>query len=417
MTAPQIDPFDLHETRRRNGLPSLAMVAGPIGLGLRRVREWSSRNDRPVAVVHDISPHRLARAWCKALSDSHDFRRDLLAWLARISGLDVDELRSRLAGYTRRDFEMFWTCLPVDSHADIAHQLSAALLESAGDSIDVALQGMMNAEEDSTSTTRVLEFLARLATDGRLPVVACVPPPGDAATVAWLESAGRAAARVVEAVPAFHAAIFVPRHLADAFIAADPDSRLATMLREGRVDVDGLGEADLRQRLGPLADAVPTSTFRALVELGATEAMANRLTETVQAHATPPSDPAAEDAARSSAERLLFELLESQPETAGKFALNAPLEFLHGPSAAEADLVAAEFRLVIELDGGYYHLANRKAYRRDRRKDWEYQRHGYLVLRFLSEDVVPDQENVMATILAAVALRRPLSNSNRGNTS
>lgn len=63
-------------------------------------------------------------------------------------------------------------------------------------------------------------------------------------------------------------------------------------------------------------------------------------------------------------------------------------------------------RLIIELDGGYYHLQDQTAYRRDRRKDWEYQRHGYLVLRFLSEDVVARLEEILETILAAVAYRR-----------
>ena len=57
------------------------------------------------------------------------------------------------------------------------------------------------------------------------------------------------------------------------------------------------------------------------------------------------------------------------------------------------------------MDGGYYHL-NPEQYRRDRRKDWLYQRHGYLVLRFLAEDVVDDLEAILNTILDAVALRR-----------
>lgn len=71
----------------------------------------------------------------------------------------------------------------------------------------------------------------------------------------------------------------------------------------------------------------------------------------------------------------------------------------------EADLVAEALRLAVEVDGGFYHLAPDQ-YRRDRRKDWLYQRHGYLVLRFLAEDVVGELETVLDTILEAVALRR-----------
>ncbi len=94
------------------------------------------------------------------------------------------------------------------------------------------------------------------------------------------------------------------------------------------------------------------------------------------------------------------------PETAGLFSLNQSLEFHHGPTLAEADLVAESLRLVIELDGGYYHLRDRSAYRRDRRKDWEYQYHGYFVLRFLSEDLFPCLEEIMEAIRQVVAHRR-----------
>ena len=59
----------------------------------------------------------------------------------------------------------------------------------------------------------------------------------------------------------------------------------------------------------------------------------------------------------------------------------------------------------MEVDGQHYHL-NENQYRRDRRKDWQYQRHGYLVLRFLAEDVVEDLETILNTILDAVAWRR-----------
>jgi very-short-patch-repair endonuclease len=67
--------------------------------------------------------------------------------------------------------------------------------------------------------------------------------------------------------------------------------------------------------------------------------------------------------------------------------------------------VAADLRLAVELDG-FFHFLGPDGYRRDRRKDWELQRHGYLVLRFLAEDVVARLEEILDTILAAVELRR-----------
>ena len=111
--------------------------------------------------------------------------------------------------------------------------------------------------------------------------------------------------------------------------------------------------------------------------------------------------PEQEDAARSAAERFLFELLDALPRTAGRFTLNAKLGFPFGGRAAEIDLCAESLRLAVEVDG-YHHFTDPDAYRRDRRKDWELQRHGYAVLRVLAADVVERMEEVLDRILAAV---------------
>ena len=103
----------------------------------------------------------------------------------------------------------------------------------------------------------------------------------------------------------------------------------------------------------------------------------------------------------SAAERFLYELLESHARTAGRFALNNQPGFRFGPQPAEVDLLASELRLAVEIDG-YHHFTKPAAYRRDRRKDWELQRHGYVVVRVLAEDVVARTEDVLDMILAAV---------------
>ena len=74
----------------------------------------------------------------------------------------------------------------------------------------------------------------------------------------------------------------------------------------------------------------------------------------------------------------------------------------------EVDLVARSLKLAVEVDG-YHHFQDPEAYRRDRRKDLELQKHGYLVVRVLADDVVERLEEVMDTILAAVAFRRAAS--------
>ena len=54
-----------------------------------------------------------------------------------------------------------------------------------------------------------------------------------------------------------------------------------------------------------------------------------------------------DDAARSAAERFLYEFLELLPATAGLFELNADVGFRFGPRAAEVDLLARDLRIAV----------------------------------------------------------------------
>lgn len=51
-------------------------------------------------------------------------------------------------------------------------------------------------------------------------------------------------------------------------------------------------------------------------------------------------------------ETFLFKRLESLPETKGRFALNAALPIAFDPAGTmEVDLLSAEARVAVELDG------------------------------------------------------------------
>lgn len=76
----------------------------------------------------------------------------------------------------------------------------------------------------------------------------------------------------------------------------------------------------------------------------------------------------------------------------------------------EVDLLCANARLVIEVDGGL-HLGDPVAYRRDRRKDQLLQENGYFVLRFLAEDFAKELVSVLDTILRALSSRRTSTGS------
>jgi very-short-patch-repair endonuclease len=122
-------------------------------------------------------------------------------------------------------------------------------------------------------------------------------------------------------------------------------------------------------------------------------------------HVARKPDPGAKGAerARSATEKFFYRRLESLPETAGRFQLNVQLPIpFDGWGNMEVDLLCADLRLVVELDGGQ-HLASADAYRRDRRKDALLQEHGYFVLRFLAEDVGAKLDVVLDTVLRTLA--------------
>lgn len=70
----------------------------------------------------------------------------------------------------------------------------------------------------------------------------------------------------------------------------------------------------------------------------------------------------------------------------------------------EVDLLSSDARVAIEIDGPQ-HLSDPAAYRRDRRKDYLLQENGYLVLRFLAEDLARDLDVVLDAILRAITHR------------
>jgi len=116
-----------------------------------------------------------------------------------------------------------------------------------------------------------------------------------------------------------------------------------------------------------------------------------------------PEEAMGSERARSATEAFLYRRLETLEATRGRFQLNAllPISFA-GNETMEVDLVCREVRLAIELDGAQ-HFADLTAYRRDRRKDALLQENGYLVLRFLAEDVCEQLNDVLDAILRAMA--------------
>jgi very-short-patch-repair endonuclease len=107
-----------------------------------------------------------------------------------------------------------------------------------------------------------------------------------------------------------------------------------------------------------------------------------------------------------SAEAFLFRRLDSLPETRGRFRLNERLPItLDAAGSIEVALLCADARLAMELDRAEC-LSDAKAYRHERRKDQLLQLNGYVVLRFLAEDVGKALDQVLDTIMSAIGRTR-----------
>ncbi len=119
-----------------------------------------------------------------------------------------------------------------------------------------------------------------------------------------------------------------------------------------------------------------------------------------------PTEAEGMERARSATEAFFYRRLETLDATKGLFLLNEELPIpFDGWSKMEVDLLSRQLRVAVELDGPQ-HLADAVAYRRDRRKDRLLQEQGYLVLRFLAEDVARDLDGVLDALLRVVSHRQ-----------
>jgi superfamily II DNA or RNA helicase/very-short-patch-repair endonuclease len=145
------------------------------------------------------------------------------------------------------------------------------------------------------------------------------------------------------------------------------------------------------------------ATVQRLIRDGVDASLANLFVQAAQP--VLPDDEGAHRA-RSATEAFLYRRLETLPETSGLFRLNVELPIpFDGWGRMEVDLLCAEARVAIELDGPR-HLTDGEAYRRDRRKDQLLQENGYFVLRCLAEDVSTRLDVVLDAILRTLAHRR-----------
>jgi very-short-patch-repair endonuclease len=343
--------LEQHARRRAAGQPVPAVLVGSavveawvLGAKGGKVVRLVAADAESAAVAYLADPHVLAR-----------LRTRVEARVVAARGT----AGIRMAPMERTAFER-----------EVATAVSADVLLDVGD-VDAHLlvRHVLDGRPASSDALRPFAAALRVLAEDAPPILLELEP-------ARLDIALRVAIALVEASP-----------LAPIAVATTPEAWGTWLAAPGREHAKAMARPyaiELAQRQPVASPALDR---------------ARRLIETARRSGTAEDD----DAARSAAERALYEALEADERSRGLFALNGTLTVVFGSRPLEIDLSCRTLRLAVEVDG-FFHFRDAGAYRRDRRKDFVLQREGYFVVRVLAEDVADRLDEVVSTIHEAIAL-------------
>lgn len=382
-----------HQQRQLTGIPTVSVLLGEISTAKAFWRRWI-RADRPALELSSAHPRDLTIASIQALGGTTELPLNASYFLSRWAHRGAASLQTFADRRTPHDLETL-TQAAIDAGApEIAAIAALEICRAEWSSLAPAelaerIEGAL-AGSSSRPWWRVLGAIDALLPENVLPAILLTAPPAADAS-SWLADSADPIAHLAQSVPRWSITIAIWRNDFERYGREAPPSRAKSLLESGTIS---LAIEPLSRSTMAASNAGPVIPYSMKV-LEASPSLAKSF------EAAKALQPRQDELARSAAERLLFDLLESHPASRGHFVLNGSLGFDFGQRPAEVDLLAAALRLAVEVDG-YYHFDDPASYRRDRRKDVELQRHGYLVVRVLAEDVVMRIDDVLDFILAAI---------------
>lgn len=394
-----------HQRRRAQGIPTISVLGAPAAGDpeapdpIALWSQWAGALGRPTVLAVHPGHEEITYRWVEHLAASRSLAGDIEAKLTALTKVPPLELRRKTAVELDLFFDRAASVLtaPRSEVAPDTGPLTVAALRVCRRILDVERgaprRGSLAADLDALLTGddprawRVLAALCAIVPRATSPAILLTSSAGPERERASVELSARLLAELAAAVPELPVALVVPLPDLGAYLRGGPESRAKAMLREGLIS--GATVSNVRS---------PTGLDRAPPTLDVTRTERTEHTE----KATPPNLTA--DGARSEAERFLFARLEERPATTGLFELNGTAR-LEGGAMWEIDLLCRIPRVAVEIDG-FYHFQDHDAYRRDRAKDLALQRSGFLVLRFLADDVVARLETILSTIQQALAFQR-----------
>ncbi|MDY7225897.1 endonuclease domain-containing protein [Hyalangium rubrum] len=407
---PRSDAFvqqalERHQRRREEqGIPTLTVLVGRSGHAMTLLRRWLEPRRRLLCTVVAEVEVEVVRAWVETLVRERNVRADAADFLGACVGLAPGELRTRLEGRTTYERDVvLQEFLPLAPDGDATAVCKVLLQLSTGHAGGLLFSAVLAACNGEPA--RVLAALHTLVPAGTAPALLLtgVEPT-------WFARAARTAARLCDAVPLLPLALNTERPAVDSFLGSS-ETQAHAMVREGLIGLEAPSPVELRRRLeahGVRHADTLSDSLSGLAEDGVSEELLAQFAKAARGREAAASNPAEADGARSEAERFLRMMLDEFPDTHGLFELNKRAKFRIHNRPVEVDFLSDLLRVAIEIDG-YYHFRGPEAYRRDRRKDLELQLHGYLVLRFLADDVVARWREIRDTLRQVVSRRRDLA--------
>ena len=369
---------------------------------------WLNESQRQTTVCVYKSRLELFEAWLTVVAEYADLRSLVIQRIARLMNQPSEQLASWLTNTSEYQIQLFWQRVaPLSDDVAVLQSLLASL--PTDKALDRQSGGVSAKWLEQTGSSTILQSfatVAQLLPPSSVPgLLVLLPNEGSSA----ISSALNSLTQLVEHVPVIPVGLVLTESQGKVLLNEFSESRAKAMLRSGLIKISFPTPVSVRQWFSDRG-IEDEPRLQPILRIAEKHGLTTEALETALALVNPTSQPNTSEADkvyRSQAERFLSQFLEANPSTAGRFKSNVPLEITFGNRRMEVDFLDAEANIVIELDG-HYHFGSLDDYRRDRRKDRLLQQQGFLVLRFLAEDVVRDLEDILDAVDQALASRKSL---------
>lgn len=412
MGSEQFSDLERHQVRRRQGIPTVSVLTGAVGLGIERWQHYMARMKRTSVLLRSRDSGELVRAWLAAYRGRRSLRRTALRYLARMQGKKEQDLQDLLRNKTQADLDLFLKRVFHGEPSSPTERICCHCLtslpqdESEANSVEQALSVFAESRRPWLSLLAAIHDLEPSWAPAAIVALHNHHQDG----VAALEAAADILSHLAERIPTSPLAWAVPEAAWAKYLSEAKESHQKAICRESVSRIRSLDGAEMRRTVDAAKIAKPERLRGAVARLARDGASSELVASYVRAaKLNPPKTPENKqqaEKARSQAEAFLRDRLESLSETAGVFKLNEklPIRF-RTRKTMEVDLVSRRHRLAIEIDG-YYHFRDPENYRRDREKDYVLQQNGFFVLRFLADEIVEHLEEILRRICDTLARRQ-----------